>query len=275
MGSGARLLSKNEKERTKLLVVTDAEMRQSNKLDVIQTAHKYIYEYLRTKAPDIPNDIFARESYDSESGLVSTEFIKQNDFEIWAGRLSEPDSTVAGRSWNLELTTGKTASGYRFGSRLSCFSRNLDFEYDPAVPRVYRQLASQGILHGDGVKLTSTPIDITGDDDVEWLLALVNNPRRWRNVITLAVDEQGHSSLDDFALSNRLCGAAHVVRIFPEASFLLSDRIEKYRSVFDYGRSSLSSDDQCRRRRYSSPSAVYKAAYIEGRHRSSLYEYCT
>jgi len=54
-------------------------------------------------------------------------------------------------------------------------------------------------------------------------------------VIALAVDEQGQSAINGFALSHRLCGTAHVVRIFPEASFLLSDRIEKYLSVFDYG----------------------------------------
>lgn len=210
-------------------------MRSSSGNDVIEIAHKFIYEYFRTKASDIPNDVFARESFDSESGIVSAEHIKQDNFEIWAGRFSEPDSTIAGRSWHLELTTGKISSGYRFGSRLSCFSRNLDFEFNPAVPRVYRQLASQGILHGDGVKLTASPIDIIGDDDVDWLLALINNPNRWRNVIALAVDEEGQSSVDAVVLSNRLCGAAHVVRIFPTASFLLSDAVEKYRSVFDYG----------------------------------------
>jgi hypothetical protein len=227
------LLSRNDKERTKLLVVTDAEMRSSNNIDVVQVAHRYIYEYFRTKGFDIPNDIFAKESFDSESGIVSAERINQDNFEMWAGRLSEPDSTIAGRSWHLELTTGKISSGYRFGSRLSCFSRNLDFEFDPAVPRVYRQLASQGILYGDGVKLSASPTDVAGEDDVDWLLALINNPRRWRNVVALAVDEAGQSSVDAFALANRLCGAAHVVRIFPTASFLLSDAIEKYLSVFD------------------------------------------
>jgi hypothetical protein len=210
-------------------------MRSSNGADVVQIAHRYIYEYFRTKASDIPNDIFSRESFDSEFGIISAEHMRQDAFEMWAGRLSEPDSTIAGRSWHLELTTGRISSGYRFGSRLSCFSRNFDFEFEPAVPRVYRQLASQGILHGDGVKLTASPIDIVSDDDVEWLLALINNPRRWRNVIALAVDEQSQSSIDAFELANRLCGAAHVVRIFPTASFLLSDAIEKYLSVFDYG----------------------------------------
>jgi hypothetical protein len=109
------LLSRNDKERTKLLVVTDAEMRSSNEIDVVQIAHRFIYEYLRTKASDIPNDIFTRESFDSESGIISAERIKQDNFEMWAARLSEPDSTIAGRSWHLELTTGKISSGYRFG----------------------------------------------------------------------------------------------------------------------------------------------------------------
>jgi len=228
------MLSRDEKERTKLLAITDAEMKSSS-VDILQTAHGFIYEYLRAKSPNVPNDIFTRESFDSESGLVSSEHIRQDSFEIWAVRLSEPDATVPGRFWHLELATWKTPSSYHFGSRLGCFSRNLDFEIDPAVPRVYRQLASQGILYGDGVKLTNCPIDITGDDEVDWLLALINNPRRWRNVIALAVDEQGQSALNAYTLANRLCGTAHVVRISPRASFLLSDKVEKNFSVFDYG----------------------------------------
>jgi hypothetical protein len=229
------LLTAREQERTKLLVVTDAEMRSPNKADVIKVAHRFIYEYLRGKSPDTPRDIFTRESFDGESSLVSTEHIKQDNFEIWAARLSEPDAMVAGRSWQVELTTGKISSGYQFGSRLSCFSRNFDFEFDPAVPRVYRQLASQGILHGDGVKLTDAPVDIASEAEVEWLVALINNPRRWRNIIAVAVDERGNSSIDPFSLAYRLCGTAHVVRIFPFASFCLSDLIEKYFSVFDFG----------------------------------------
>jgi hypothetical protein len=134
------VLSKNDKERTKLLVVTDAEMRSSNGANVIQIAHRYIYEYLRTKASDTPNDIFSKESFDSESGIISAEHIKQDDFEMWAGRLSEPDSTIAGRSWHLELTTGRISQGYRFGSRLSCFSRNLDFEFG-SVREVLQKLS--------------------------------------------------------------------------------------------------------------------------------------
>lgn len=228
------MLSRNEQERTKLLAITDAEMR-SPTLGVLQIAHKFIYEYLRTKSSDVPKDLFTRDSFDSESGVISSEHIGQDSFEMWAVRLSEPDSTVPGRSWHLELTTGKLSSGYHFGSRLSCFSRNLDFEFQPAVPRVYRQLAAQGILYGDGIKLSDSPIDITSDGEIDWLLALINNPRRWRNVIALAIDERGQSALDAYALANRLCGTAHVVRISPGASFLLSDKVEKYLSVFDYG----------------------------------------
>ncbi|WP_316229631.1 hypothetical protein [Bradyrhizobium sp. SZCCHNR1070] len=228
------MLAGSEKERTKLLVVTDAEMRSST-ANVLQVAHRFIFDYVRSKFPDTPQDLFTRESYDSEAGLIFFEHIQHSNFEMWATRLSEPDSTVPGRSWHLEITTASTVSGYRFGSRLSCFSRNLDFEFDPAVPRVYRRLASKGILHGDGTKLTDSPIDISNDDDVDWLLALINNPHRWRNIIAIAVDEHGRSAIDAFVLSDRLCGTAHVVRIFPHASFALSEKIERYLSVFDYG----------------------------------------
>ncbi|WP_316181748.1 hypothetical protein [Bradyrhizobium sp. SZCCHNRI1009] len=228
------MLARSEKERTKLLVVTDADMR-SPKADALEVAHKFIFDYIRSKFPDVPNDLFARDSFDSDAGLVLFEHIQHDNFEMWALRLNEPDSTIPGRSWHLEITTARTPSSFRFGSRLSCFSRNFDFEFAPAVPRVYRRLASQGILHGDGTRLTDSPVDVSNDDDVDWLLALLNNPDRWRNIIAIAVDERGMSAIDPFKLSDKLCGTAHVVRIFPPASFLLSDKIEKYLSVFDYG----------------------------------------
>lgn len=228
------MLSNNSSARTRIVAVTDAEMRSSES-NVSQIAQSYLFSYLSGKLPDLPKDIFARDSFDNDTGSFASERIKTGDLDIWSSRLNEPDSEVAGRVWSLELTIGNTSKGATFGSRLVCVSNKLDFEFDPAVPRVYRELASKNILYSDGTRLKTHPFDITNEDDVDWLVTLINNPKRWRNIVVVATDEKGNTALNANLIASRLCGTAHVVRISPDASFILSDSISRYLSVFDRG----------------------------------------
>jgi hypothetical protein len=174
-------------ERTRLFALIDAEIRTTRTVD--ETAvQDSVFSYLNEKVPGLSPNIFEIDSYDHESGLLSTEYINTITLKIWSGRLTEPDANIPGRSWLLELTISEAEGRKLFGSRLSCFSRHLDFYFYPAVPRVYRDLVSQGILFGDGIKLSRTPIDITNEDEVEWLVALISSPRRRRNTIVLRAD---------------------------------------------------------------------------------------
>lgn len=228
------MLASADTERTRLFVLIDAEIR-TTRLEEESFVQETIFSYLREKVPGLPSDIFEKETYDHESGLLSTENIDTPTLKIWGSRLTEPDSEVPGRSWLLELTVSDTDSRKLFGSRLGCFSRHLDFYFYPAVPRVYRDLVSRGILFGDGIKLSRSPIDITNEDDVEWLVALISNPRRKRNIIVLSADQYGRCGANPDVFTDRLCGIAHVARIFPQAAYQLSDSIGKYLSVFDSG----------------------------------------
>jgi hypothetical protein len=216
------MLATADTERTRLFALIDAEIR-TTRLEDESFVQESIFSYLSEKVPGLPSDIFEKDTYDHESGLLSTENINTPTLKIWGGRLTEPDSEVPGRSWLLELTVSETQGRRRFGSRLSCFSRHLDFYFYPAVPRVYRDLVSQGILFGDGIKLSRSPIDITNEDEVEWLVALISNPRRKRNIIVLSADPYGHCAANPDVFSDRLCGIAHVIRIFPNAAYRLSD----------------------------------------------------
>jgi hypothetical protein len=227
------LLTAADSERTKLFVLTETEVRaDKNSLDSVQDQ---IFEYLREKVPKLPADLFEQQSFDHESGLLSAERIKSENLDLWAAKFTEPDSTIAGRSWSLEITLGQHAKGANFGSRLSCFSRRLDFEFEAAVPRLFKDLAGDGHLLGDGIRLTRAPTDIQTDEEVSWLVALINNKRRWRNVIVLSSDESGICKINPYILADRICAVGHVVRIFPDAAFRLSDTIGKFYSVFDNG----------------------------------------
>jgi hypothetical protein len=227
------MLASAEAERTRLFVLIDAEVRTNpSNPSVVKDS---IYTYLREKIPGLAVSIFDVDTYDHESGALSAEQLHAGSIKIWSSRFSEPDSTVPGRSWSLELTLGEDGQRNFFGSRLSCFSRHLDFYFNPAVPRVYRELVHQNILFGDGIRLSRTPVDVFNDDDVEWLVALMNNPRRVRNIIVLSADAYGMCAANPNLFADRLCGVAHVVRIYPDASFKLSDTIGKYLSIFDSG----------------------------------------
>jgi hypothetical protein len=221
-------------ERTRLFVMTDAEVK-TNRAEDVSAVRESIFSYLSEKLPGLPNEIFEVDSYDHESGMLSTEYLQTSSLRIWSGRFTEPDSAVAGRSWSLELTVSEFNGRQFFDSRLSCFSRHLDFYFDPAVPRVYRDLVSRNILFGDGIRLSRRPIDVTNEDDIAWLVALINNPRRMRNIIVLSCDSYGDCADNPNLYADRLCGVAHVVRIYPSASFGLSNTIGKHLSVFDSG----------------------------------------
>jgi hypothetical protein len=230
------LLTTGESERTKLFILTEAEVRmgKSNN-DGVEYVRDQIFDYLKEKVPNVPGDIFERQSFDHENGLLSTERLETPDLNLWSGKLTEPDTTVAGRSWSLEISIGSHATGVTFGSRLSSFSRHLDFEFDPAVPRLYKDLAAAGVIYGDGIRLARTPTDIQTEGEVDWLIALINNKRRWRNIIALASNEEGICAINPNIFSDRLSAVGHVIRIFPQASFRLSDAIGKFHSVFDQG----------------------------------------
>ncbi len=228
------MLASSDTERTRLFVTIDAEVRAARD-EGEALVQGSIFSYLNEKVPGLPRNIFQLETFDHESGLLSAERIYTSTLRIWACRLSEPDSEVPGRSWSLELAVGENEGKLFFGSRLRCFSRHLDFHFDPAVPRVYRDLVSQNILYGDGIKLSRAPIDIESEDEVEWLVALISNPRRVRNIVTLSANGEGFCTVTPNRFAERLCGVAHVVRIYPNASFKLSDVLGAYLSVYDLG----------------------------------------
>jgi hypothetical protein len=225
----------SETERSRLFLVTHADVRGPNSDERVPAVEESVFLYLNYKVQNLPADLFSLGSYDHESGLLSTERVVSSSLKMWAGRLNEPDATVPGRSWSLEFILAEVGSNVTFASRLSCFSRHLDFYFEPAVPRVYKDLVSKKIIYGDGIRLARMPVDITNEVEVDSLLAQINNPKRSRDIIVVACDEQGSCIVNPDAFANRLCLIAHVVRLYPSASFRLSELVGKYFSVFDQG----------------------------------------
>lgn len=233
-GDGA-LLAAADEERSRLFVLLTTDVRAKNTAEAVGILEEAAFKYLLGKNARPPNDIFTRETYDDEAGNLSSQRLESSSLKIWSARLTEPDAAVPARSWSLELLIGQTEDKISFSSRLSCFSRNLDFYFEPAVPRIYKDLTERGVLYADGAKLSRWPRDVTTDEEVDWLIALINNKRRARDIIVVSADQDGTCFINPAAFANRLSAIAHVVRIFPSASFSLSEKIGRYFSVFDNG----------------------------------------
>lgn len=229
------MLANGDSEKLKIFILTETVVKNDCTGNGADSVRDKVFTYIRDKIPNVPNNIFELRSFDHDSGLLSTEYLKAPGLDMWACKLTEPDASVGGRSWSVEFLIGKHEKGVNFDSRLGCFSRRLDFDFEPAVPRIYRDLAESGLLYGDDVRLTRAPIDIQTDDEVEWLIALINNKRRWRNIIALSASDFGVCAINPRTLSERTAAVAHVIRIFPAAAYHLSNAIGKFHSVFDQG----------------------------------------
>lgn len=217
-------------------MVLAADVRAKQASESVNQVQEFVFKYLRSKVPNCPNDLFTRSSFDDDAAMLSSEVIETDTLKIWATRFNEPDRSVPGRSWATELLVAQVENGgVTFGSRLICSSRNLDFTFDPAVPRIYKDLVQNGLLFADGAKLSRWASDVSNEDEVDWLIALINSKRRSRDIIVLSCDQHGTCFLNPSLFSNRLSAVAHVVRIYPSASFLLSQKLGKYLSVFDTG----------------------------------------
>jgi hypothetical protein len=228
------VLAQANAARTRVFAATEAEIK-STYIDGDIVVKDEIVGYLKEKVPTLPANLLNLDSFDDETSSLSSEYLQVPNLSVWAARFTEPDAVVAGRSWSVEMCLGHNEDRRFFGSRLLCFSRDFNFDFVPAVPRVYRNLVSKQVLFGDGMRLSATAIDLQTDVDIDWFAALMRNPRRTRNIIALSCDELGHCQINPAVFSDRLCGVAHVVRIFPEACFLLSDIVGRYLSVFDSG----------------------------------------
>lgn len=224
------------------------------KENISQTAEdikNVITAYISGKIGPLPSDLSSRVQFESDGGAVATERFSHGDSDIWAVRFNEPDEGTAGRLWTVELTVGKIGNELLLGSRLNCFSRNYQFEFDPAVPRIIRTITNQHGYSDYGLKLTSFAMDIENERDVDYLCKVIQNQNRWRPVIVASCDDDGNTLVDVEGISYKIAGIVHAFKITPQASYLLSEAIGKHHSVFDKGvriyRSKFSDGDEASR----------------------------
>ncbi|MGY2050497.1 hypothetical protein [Methylobacterium sp. JK268] len=193
-------------------------------------------EWMRVLNPAIPREASNGEPFDVGGGgtqparAVSLNF---SDVKIWSSTVDDPDKSTLGRTWITEITVASRNGEAHFGARLLNMTRNSDDPFVPSIPRIVRNIVNSIICKADGVLLRSEPIYINNDTDLEWLVALIENPARKLPVVVMgeAISRVPVTNLNTLARS--VCGAAHVVGV----SSRLNGEFRKYTgrelAVFD------------------------------------------
>jgi len=208
---------------------------ESGALELQEAMRADVLNYVGTKFAHFDPKAHVSATFETSDGSVAADGFDLEVGNLWGMRFTEPDAQRAGRTWTVEVSLGATSGNLLFGCRLSCFSRDYDFGFQPAVPAVLRDIVKDRHLASYGFMLSSSPATIESNADVEGLEALLRSPRRWRNVIVASCDDDFSTLVDVDRLAFRLAGVAHVIRISSRASFELSDRIGSHLSVYDQG----------------------------------------
>lgn len=186
----------------------------------------------------LPDAAWNRKSFElTDVGAQRVAAVALESPRYWAGRLDDADKTVPMRTWVTEVGVGLHDSGDTlFGVRLICASRGNDEPFERSIPGFVREILTAGPAELDGLALQKAPRLVASKEDVDLLVALLEEPNRSGDVVVLALPEDSTdpkfaaSSAQD--LQSRLFGVAHVFVITGPASFILTKRIGKELSVF-------------------------------------------
>lgn len=200
---------------------------------------RVILHWLNNRAGQkLPDEAWSMKSFEmTDVGAQRTAAIGLTAPLYWAARLDDADKNVARRTWITEIGVGLDGNqDVIFGTRLTCVARGENPSFSPTVPGFVRSILAAGNCELDGQVADGKPRYIESEDDVEKLVALLQEKERIGDVIVLAQQEEDgkppQTILNANALAQKLHGVAHVVVLSSAASYALTDRVGKELSVF-------------------------------------------
>jgi hypothetical protein len=144
---------------------------------------------------------------------------------VWAARFDTADGRINGRLWRTEVILGKLGTRPLVGVRLTAISLVPGVPLRPSVPRVVRRLVKTPGLIDYGARITEKAWFVDTEDDVDQLLALLENPRRTRPVHVVCEDAEGVPLVDPTELAQRMAGLSHVVHLSAQGASYLKRRL--------------------------------------------------
>ena len=153
----------------------------------------------------------------------------------WTARLDEADGDAPDRLWTTEAEIARDGEAISVHVRLGCAARG-ESPSAPSVPGLVRRIADRFDVAVDGRPVGAGPWLVDTPERAETLLALLCDPERERDVLTIAThdldDDPSTALVSPQSVFERTLGAAHVAVVTMSATFALTDRVGKELSVF-------------------------------------------
>ncbi len=183
----------------------------------------------------LPKQAWSFEEFELMTGgrNSATVRVKTDELDIWALRAEDPDKNVPGRIWSTEVVIGGRLGERPFlSTRLIASTNEPALQVVPHVPGLILQMAETPGLVRAARKLLSEPQTIETENDAEDLCDHLEDPERRLPVIVVTTWHTGARLVDDVAIARALTGLARVVRVPPDLTWVLTNRLGKFRSVF-------------------------------------------
>lgn len=207
--------------------------------DRFQETVREILRWMSNRAGQkLPEEAWSLKSFEmTDVGAQRTAAVGLTEPLYWAARLDDADKTVARRTWVTEIGVVLDSNlDVIFGTRLICVARGENPPFQPIIPGFVKSVLAAGSCELDGEMANGKPFLVQTEQDVEWLVRLLENKDRIADVIVLAHQEDDGTPPRTIANANALAqdlqGVAHVVVLSSNGSFALTNRVGKELSVY-------------------------------------------
>lgn len=186
----------------------------------------------------LPPEAWERMSFDYLSGgrNSSCVHLQSGTSDLWAIRADDPDKTVAERVWTTEVVVGLLpAQPAKFSARLLVSTPEAELQIEPHTPGFIQQVVENCRLISGQKLLSVAPTVHETEADAEDLIDYLIDPSRQLPIFVVTLVENGqadHPTLDTAALSRAMLGIGHVALLHPAATWRLTQRFGKFKSVF-------------------------------------------
>jgi hypothetical protein len=186
----------------------------------------------------LPPEAWQHESFDYLSGGRNSSCLRvvSTSSDVWAIRADDPDKTVAERVWTTEVVVGLLpGEPAKFSARLLVSTPELDLRIEPHTPGFIQQVVDKCRLISGKTRLSLAPSVYETEADAKDLIDLLIDPARQLPIfaVTLAGNGQTqHPTLNTAVLSRAMLGIGHVALLSPSATWALTERFGRFKSVF-------------------------------------------
>lgn len=214
-------------------------MRKDEPVDAAKTAIGEVLRWAQRRCGGkLPEEAWEHESFEYLSGGRNSSCVRLRsaNSDIWAIRADDPDKNVPERVWTTEVVIGLLpGEPAKFSSRLLVSTPESELLIEPHTPGFVQQVVDSCRLFRSKYPLSIEPMVIETAGEAGDLIDHLVDPLRELPtfVVTLPPGAQDqHPALDIDRICRAMLGIAHVAVVKPAATWGLSDRFGRHRSVF-------------------------------------------